>query len=389
MKRRSPILLLALLPAFASALVPAPKPITELGGVIEFPSINEMTPADAPKWDAAEAAAKEMGATFRAIQPTGDIWLRTDALFHESAWDPMDVDPRSRERLGRIAAICKRTGLSPNMGVTPHPWATSPWFPPYYPSATWGDGSRFTPLRRSLIATHYARIVAEYLDALKASGIPYSHAALQFGNEPASGHPGGNGLLPRGMWQDADADLWAACNAAARYSTLNVISPAISMDDQPQFAQVERDSAAKGRAKWQYPVGGIAFHNRVFRNDLAGDAYAAEYLRVTADRAGRVLASWDGLKTTKGRAATRAAGAWITEAYVAEGDCGGDRAEAVAAIFRRIATEGIPNVRVFTLYRFYPEEGADAMFSLKAASKSALRAAGEAMKAARVKGDRG
>lgn len=307
---------------------------TEQGTLIHFPSKME------EDWAPAEAAAKD------AAEVLGKgAWLRFDYLWHDINWEPFV--PKGPERVAKIIGICKREGLKPLMNIVPHPWPTSPWFPSYNKPRDWGD-----PVSGSFpwIARRYSEGVAAYRDALKAHGIAETDAAIQFGNEPASGHPGGNGSLPQGTW--SIQPLWAQINAASDYGDLNVISPAVSMQDhKEEIASRERETAQKDAASWSAKVTNFALHNRVFRPDLSGQAYADEYVRLLSARAKTVAELWP--KGTGEIAKKREKGLWVTESYIAVGDSGGDRAENARVLARKVRA-GVPGVAVFIWYRWHP-----------------------------------
>jgi hypothetical protein len=307
---------------------------TEQGTLIHFPAKMD------EDWAPAEAAAKDAAATFGKRS-----WLRFDNLWHEQNWEPFA--PAGHARMAKIIGICKRENLRPLMSIIPHPWPGSPWFASYKPARDWGDPE---PGSFPWITRRYAETIVAYRATLKANGIAESDAAVQFGNEPASGHPGGNGTLPEGTW--SAQPLWAQINAACDYGALNVISPALSMQDhKEEVAARERDTAAKDSALWSAPVTNFALHNRIFRPDLAGQAYADDYIRVLSARAATVANLWP--KGTGTIAHKRAAGVWVTEGYIAVGDSGGDRAEAARALAQKIKA-GVPGVAVFIWYRWFP-----------------------------------
>lgn len=312
-----------------------PARATEMGTLIHFPA-----KMDGDGWPEAEAAAADAAKTFGK-----SAWLRFEYLWHERHWEPFA--PTTQERLQKIIGICKRNGLRPLTSLVPHPWPGSEWAAPWQPPRAWGDPD---PRMFPWIAQMYAADVAQYRQILKEAGIAETDAAIQMGNEPAAGHPGGNDNLPLGTW--SDSALWIQVNAAADYGALNVISPAISMQDHPEVeAARERTTAVIDADKWTAPITAWAFHNRVYRPDLSGEAYADLYTQLLAERVKTVGALW-----TKGdakHAKMRARGLWVTEGYIASGDAGGVRADAVRAVAKRIKA-GIPGLAVFIWYRWHP-----------------------------------
>lgn len=330
---------------------------TEMGTLIHFPAkLDE-------NWAPAEAAAAEAAKVFGK-----GAWLRFDGLWHDQHFEPFA--PKGAERVEKIVGICKRNNLRPLMNLIPHPWPTSAWTAAWRePKRDWGDPD---PQAFPWIARRYAETVAQYRAALKKAGIAEKDAAIQFGNEPAAGHPGGNGKLPQGTW--SAAALWTQCNQAAKYGALNVVSPALSMQDAPpEIAARERRTAVVDADKWSSPVTSWAFHNRVYRPDLSGAAYADEYFKVLTQRA-QIVAAVGWPKGDVAHAQTRARGEWVTEGYVAQGDVGGVRAEAVRAVARRLK-EGVPGVAVFIWYRWYPAtnpDGSALLWQFDDASKTAI-----------------
>ena len=259
--------------------------------MIHFPAkLNE-------DWAPSEAAARD------AAQMLGaGAWLRFDYLWHEHNWEPFA--PADNARLERIIGICKREKLRPLMNIIPHPWPGSEWAAPWQPKRDWGDPD---PRMFPWIARRYAEDVAAYRAVLRANGIAETDAALQFGNEPASGHPGGNGQLPEGTW--SAAALWTQCRALADYGALHVVSPALSMQDHaPEVALRERETARAGAENWSAPVSSWALHNRVYRPDLAGDEYADFYVQTLQSRARTTLDLWP--KGDKSHQSERDKGVW-------------------------------------------------------------------------------
>ena len=333
---------------------------TEQGTLIHFPAklSDDWAPTEAAVKDAAQMLGK-------------GAWLRFDNLWHEQNWEPFA--PVGHARMAKIVGICQRAGFKPLMDIIPHPWPGSEWAAPWAPPRGWGDPD---PRMFPWIARRYTETIAAYREILKANGIAEKDAAVQFGNEPAAGHPGGNENLPQGTW--SGAALWQECNRAAQYGNLNVIAPAFSMQDHPaEVATREQTSALIDAQQWTAPVTSWALHNRVFHPDLSGEGYAQEYTRQLEARAHLVAGlAWP--QGDKGHAASRAGGVWVTEGYVAVGDAGGDRAQAVKAVAERIK-QGVPGVAVFIWYRWFPAAPAgEVQWQFDPASKAAL---GEVAKA--------
>ena len=340
-----------------SSVVADASRATEMGTLIHFPAKMD------ENWAPAEAAAVDAAKVFGK-----GAWLRFDGLWHDQHFEPFA--PKGSERVEKIVGLCKRHNLRPLMNLIPHPWPTSAWTAAWRePKRDWGDPD---PQAFPWIARRYAETVAQYRAALKKAGIAEKDAAIQWGNEPAAGHPGGNGQLPQGTW--SAAALWTQCNQAAKYGALNVVSPALSMQDAPpEIAARERSTAVIDAEKWSFPVTSWAFHNRVYRADLSGEAYADEYLKILTNRA-KVVADVGWPAGDAAHAKSRARGLWVTEGYVAQGDAGGVRADAVRALAKRIK-RGVPGVAVFIWYRWHPSANSDGtalQWEYDAASKAAI-----------------
>ncbi|MER3497012.1 MAG: hypothetical protein C4320_09850 [Armatimonadota bacterium] len=319
---------------------------TEVGTVLDFPA--KLT----EDWAPSEAAATTIAPT---LGP--NAWLRFDLLWHEVHWNPKGTADYAR--LDKLVGICQTNGLRPMMQVTPLPWPGSSWLEGNLP---WGV------LRDQdipAIAVRYAEDITAFRDILRRRGMPEENAAVQFGNEPASGHPGGDSRLPPGTWRGAN--LWAAMGANTNYGRLRVIGPALSMQDHPpEMAEVERASAVVNAREWSAPVKNLALHHRVYAPALSGAAYGDEYIRQLTARVALVRSlDW-------GAAKNRAVA--VTEGYVAPGDAGGDRASALAAVGARLK-EGVPNLDIYLFYKWFPKGNFDGIaWGLTEADRAALKA---------------
>ena len=309
-----------------------------MGAMIHFPS------ATAPQadWDAAEAAVGRVRLTFGR----GAV-VRWDGLFHEIWWWPDRAPNTARD--ARVLALLNRQGLRSLMDLVPHPWPGSGWDG----GPTSRDWGAPLPAWFPTIAARYQESVAWYRGALQANRMSERDNAVQFGNEPASGHPGGNGTLPRGTW--SGHRLWATLHqgGGAFYGTLNVVSPALSMLDEPSGARELATARIPSDADWSAPIDRRAMHFRFYHPELASpQAYADAYVAELARRAALVL-NEPFPAGTGSKAVTRAQGVWVTEGYIADGDCPEPRAECWRLVFSKIRA-GVPGVAGFLAYRFHP-----------------------------------
>ncbi len=314
-----------------------PDPV--LGAAIHFP--NGAAPqAD---WDAAEAAAARVRETFGP-----GAFVRWDGLWHEIWWNPGASYGYARAE--RALALLKRQGLRSLMEFTPHPWPGSGWDG----APTNRDWGHPLPEWFPAIADRYRRSIAWYREALAANAMPEGENAVQWGNEPASGHPGGDGTLPRGTWS-AHA-LWYELHRGGGdlYGDLTVASPALSMLDEPVAATELATARVPEGLDWTAPVDRRAMHFRFYHPELKSPrAYADAYVAELARRAALVLAEPYPAGTGR-KALNRAEGLWITEGYIASGDCPEPRAECWRLVFQRIKA-GVPGVNGYFAYRFYPD----------------------------------
>lgn len=349
------------LPRPLPAVVSAPA-TTELGGVIHFPAKLEER-----GWADAEAALDRLRSTLGA-----NAYVRWDMLWHETHWGPDGGQAFGAERIRRIVGMLGERKLRSLMTFIPHPWPGSAWERPdgdgQGSKRDWGS---VPPEWNAKIAARTRESLAIYRAALRANGMSEAANAVQFGNEPASGHPGGNGTLPRGTW--SDHVLWAELNREpAMYGDLQVVAPALSMLDQPTGA-LELRTARAGAESWAGPVTRWAMHFRHHRPALGGAAYARSYVEEMGRRARLVLGAFADVPASKAKAESRAR-LWVTEAYVAEGDLAGERAPAIAEINRLLLAGAVPEVQHLLWYRVHPLDGADRTFAFSAKSLVAATA---------------
>ncbi|RYG31018.1 hypothetical protein EON81_23790 [bacterium] len=311
-------------------------PVTNLGGVILFPS-----KLSDPQWSEAEAALDRLKLT---LGP--NAYVRWDGLWHEANWNPGLSYGYARNRY--IVDLIASRGLRSLMNLVPHPWPGSDWDG----GPTTRDWGAPKPEWFPQIGRRYREAVVSYRNALQANGLSEAENAVQFGNEPASGHPGGNGTLPRGTW--SGHALWTEINQdPSAYGDLQVIAPAYSMLET-EFGQTEIEtSAVPPGSDWTGPVHRRAMHFRYYRPTAASPAtYAQGYVAEMNQRAALVK-SLPFPQGSRARQITRGDGLWITEGYVASGDTPEPRAESWRAVLQRVR-KGVPGVRVYIAYCFYP-----------------------------------
>ncbi len=314
-------------------------PSTELGGVMHFPAkMNESG------WPETEAALDRLKTT---LGP--NAYVRWDVLWHEANWEP--DRPYGYDRVRHIVGLLKRRGLRSLMGIIPHPWPGSVW-DAGQSGREWGAPK---PEWFPKIAERYRETVVAYREALQENGMSEAANAVQWGNEPASGHPGGNAKLPQGTW--SGHALWAELNKEPSfYGKLQVVSPALSMLDQPAGTLEMTTSVIPRGRDWTGPVDRRAMHFRFYSPASESPAaYAQAYVAELKRRSAVVLAlPWPSGSPSK--EASRHDGLWITEGYVASGDA----PEPHATAWRQVLTQvrkGVPGVRVFFAYRFHPAGG--------------------------------
>lgn len=312
---------------------------TELGGVIHFPSkLSE------PGWPEAEAALDRLKATLGA-----GAYVRWDALWHESNWEPNR--PYGYDRLRHVVGLLARRDLRSLVVLIPHPWPGSGW-DGGPTSRDWGAPK---PEWFPTIALRYREAVDAYRGALRDNGMSEASNAVQWGNEPASGHPGGDGTLARGTW--SGHALWTELNRdPSFYGALQVISPALSMLDESSGTLEVNTSAIRAGLDWTGPVDRRAMHFRFYRPQASDPSmYAQEYI-VELGRRSAAVQTLPWPQGSPAKESSRREGLWVTEAYIASGDTPEPRAES----WRRVLAEvkkGIPGVRVFFAYRFHPAGG--------------------------------
>ena len=313
---------------------------TDLGGVIHFPS--KLGSSD---WPQAEAALDRLKLTLGT-----NAYVRWDGLWHEANWNPSAPYGYARNR--RIVGLIGQRGLRSLMTLIPHPWPGSEWDTRSAANRDWGAPK---PEWFARIAGRYRDAVTDYRTALQENRMPESQSAVQFGNEPASGHPGGDGTLPRGTW--SGHALWKELNRdPSFYGNLQVVAPALSMLDEPSANVELATSVIPKESDWTARIDRRAMHFRFYRPDLTTpDAYAAAYVAELQRRSALVLAQpWPHGSQT--REATRRDGLWITEGYVASGDAPTPWTDSWRAMLKRVRA-GVPGVRVFFAYRFHPAGG--------------------------------
>ena len=309
---------------------------TELGGVIHFPSkLDEAT------WPQAEAALDRLKLTLGAR-----AYVRWDGLWHEANWDPDRPYGYARNR--RIVDLIASRGLHSLMVLVPHPWPGSVW-DGGPTSRDWGAPKPEWSLR---IAQRYREAVFAYRDALSADGMTESENAVQFGNEPASGNPGGDGTLPLGTW--SGHALWTEINRdSSAYGKLQVVAPAYSMLETP-YAQTEIDtSRVPTGSDWTARVDRRAMHFRYYQPNAATPTAYAQGYTVELKRRATLALNLPFPQGSAQRQISRRDGLWITEGYVASGDSPESRAEAWRLVLQSVRA-GIPGVRVYFAYCFYP-----------------------------------
>ena len=321
---------------------------TQLCGLIHFP--NKL---NSPGWDAAEDALSKL----RTTLGPGAI-VRWDGLFHEANWYPHFFIGYGRDH--QVLALINKYGLRSLMDIVPHPWYGSGWdndrdLTPVPVNRPWG---KIPANWRPLIAQRYREMILDYRNALAANGMPESENAIQFGNEPAAGHPGGDDSLPRGTW--SGHPLWYALNQdPSFYGDLQVIAPAISMADESAARREFATSSVPKQYNWTPRVDHKAMHFRYYNpRALTPEAYAQGYVNELKRRARLVLSL--GWPRGNSRQAQISEGLWVTEGYVASGDCPEPRAECWRRVLKKVS-QGVPGVLVYTAYRFYPTGGPDGL----------------------------
>ncbi|RYG64674.1 hypothetical protein EON77_19445 [bacterium] len=132
-----------------------------------------------------------------------------------------------------------------------------------------------------------------------------------------------------------------------------MIAPAYSMlDEKAAPVEVTTSRVPEGQ-DWTAPVDRRAMHFRFYSPESGSPSlYASQYATELARRAAFVqnLPFPTGARTEQ---ASRANGLWVTEGYVVEGDAPAPRAESWRAVLQKVKA-GIPNVRVFIAFTFYP-----------------------------------
>lgn len=276
--------------------------------------------------------------------------VRIDALWHEMNWQ-RDAAPNYGPMRAKLRAVAPIGGIIV-IEVAPLPWPGSGW---RIGDRPWGyvDEADLEP-----ISDRYAQNITAMRNLARQAGISEERLRFQIGNEPGSGHPGGYADLPRGQWWERTGRLYVKCLKKADFGNSQVISPALSFQDEPPaVAARERESATPILGAMRPYVDYFATHHRFYNPSLGGDAWGAASAAVLRQRFA--------LAASFGKPAV------CTEAYAAKGDYAGSVDAAVVGF-----AKALPSNALVIMYRIGPGPS-DPTFQLPAETfKAAAKAVG-------------
>ena len=282
------VLFVALLTSFAPALPPgsviAPFAAAHVrqakSAVVNPLGVNVHAPAKYLPDNPANMAEWAAFDALLASLPKGTP-IRVPLYWYEWAWSKTTV--YGFEHIDAKVRYIAKYDLPVIWEGTPLPWAGSWWSP----IAVWGAVALedFPELvkRFGLGMTLLRQSMAKY-------GMPEKGTKFHLGNEPASGHPGGNIGLPKGEWYDRVGSLYEQMVKGADFGGLTLVLPSLSMQDHDaDTALRERTSAQpflRKIARAKKGGGAIAStHMRLHAPNVSTVAYAAAWL----DRLGKYL----------------------------------------------------------------------------------------------------
>ena len=242
--------------------------------------VNVHAPA---KWRPEEARGREEWRAFEALLaelPRGTP-VRVGLLFHEWAWSKHQG--YGFEHVAAKIAAMARAGLPVVWEVTPLPW---PGAPGWAPATVWGAVAErdFDELDR-----RFKTFVGLVREHMAKNGLPERGTKFHLGNEPGSGHPGGNAGLPVGEWWERTGRLYERMIRGTDFGAMTLVLPALSFQDHDAAtALLERESAGpilRKLARAKRGGGALgSIHHRLHAPHLPPAAYASEWLRLLGAR---------------------------------------------------------------------------------------------------------